>query len=79
MIQVECFMEKEQSIEIRINDLPERVPAGSSLESLIQLFDERDPDLIVELNGRFIYPRDYAKTVVKSGDEIELMNPDFGG
>ncbi|WP_419662076.1 MoaD/ThiS family protein [Desulfosarcina variabilis] len=39
----------------------------------------RDPDLIVELNGRFIYPRDYATTIVQSGDEIEFMNPDFGG
>jgi sulfur carrier protein ThiS len=33
----------------------------------------------VELNGRFIYPQDYATTTVKPGDEIELMNPDFGG
>ena len=72
-------MEKERPIEIRINDFPEQVPAGSSLEFIIQHFEERDPDLIVELNGRFIYPQDYANTIVKSGDEIELMNPDFGG
>ena len=72
-------MEKEQSVEIRINDLPEQVPPGSSLETLIQQFEERDPDLIVELNGRFIYPRDYAATIVKSGDELEFMNPNFGG
>lgn len=72
-------MEKEQSLTIRINDLPEQVPAGSNLETLIQQFDERDPDLIVELNGRFIYPRDYATTIVNAGDEIEFMNPNFGG
>jgi thiamine biosynthesis protein ThiS len=72
-------MGKKQSIEIRINDLPERVPEGSSLETLIKHFNERDPDLIVELNGRFIYPRDYAVTIVTAGDEIEFMNPNFGG
>ena len=72
-------MEKGQSVEIRINDLPETVQAGTSLQFLIEHFDERDPDLIVELNGRFIYPRDYATTLVKSGDEVEFMNPDFGG
>jgi thiamine biosynthesis protein ThiS len=72
-------MEKEQSITIRINDLPEQVPAGSNLETLIQQFDERDPDLIVELNGRFIYPGDYAAIIVNAGDEIEFMNPNFGG
>lgn len=72
-------MERKHAIKIRINDLPEQVPAGSSLETLIRQFDERDPDLIVELNGKFIYPRDYAATLVNEGDEIEFMNPNFGG
>lgn len=72
-------MEKKQQIAIRINDLPEQVPAGSNLETLIELFNERDSDLIVELNGRFIYSRDYATTVVSAGDEVEFLNPNFGG
>jgi thiamine biosynthesis protein ThiS len=72
-------MEKKQQIVIRINDLPEQVPVGSNLETLIQLFNERDSDLIVELNGRFIYSRDYATTIVSAGDEVEFLNPNFGG
>lgn len=72
-------MEQKQQIVIRINDLPEQVPAGSNLETLIHLFNERDSDLIVELNGRFIYSRDYATTIVSAGDEIEFLNPNFGG
>jgi len=72
-------MEKKQQIVIRINDLPEQVPAGSNLETLIELFNERDSDLIVELNGRFIYSRDYATTIVSAGDEVEFLNPNFGG
>ena len=70
---------KKEVIEIRVNDLPERVPVGSSLETLIHDLNERDPDLVVELNGRFIYPRNYATTIVGAGDEIEFMNPNFGG
>ncbi|MEJ2660007.1 MAG: MoaD/ThiS family protein [Desulfobacteraceae bacterium] len=38
-----------------------------------------DPDLIVELNGRFVYPRDYATTIVGAGDRLEFINPNFGG
>jgi thiamine biosynthesis protein ThiS len=66
-------------IEIYINDLLQKVPADSSLESLLQYLQEADPDLIVELNGKFVYPRDYAITIVSKGDQMELINPNFGG
>lgn len=72
-------MKKKQLIAIRINDFPHQVEAGSNLQSLIDQFEEKDPDLIVELNGRFIYPQDLATTVVSGGDEIEFLNPNFGG
>uniref|UniRef100_UPI00356A6BC3 sulfur carrier protein ThiS n=1 Tax=Desulfosarcina sp. TaxID=2027861 RepID=UPI00356A6BC3 len=66
-------------IEITINDVRERVAAHSTLETLIRDFGERDPDLIVELNGRFIYPRAYATTIAKQEDRLEFINPNFGG
>lgn len=72
-------MQKNDIIEIWLNDAPERVPARSSLKTLIRHFGEGDPDLIVELNGRFVYPRAYAATVVNKGDRLELINPNFGG
>ena len=72
-------MATDRSIEIIMNDLPQRVPAGSSLEDLIRDLGEADPDLIVELNGRFVYPRDYATTIVRKGDQLEFINPNFGG
>lgn len=72
-------MEKTHLIVITINDLPERVASGSSLETLIGKFGEADPDLIVELNGRFVYPRAYAATIVSDGDRLEFINPNFGG
>jgi thiamine biosynthesis protein ThiS len=72
-------MEKDLTIEITLNDVPERVRADSSLDTLIHHFREADPDLIVELNGRFVYPRTYASTVVRKGDRLEFINPNFGG
>jgi thiamine biosynthesis protein ThiS len=72
-------MEKDLTIEITLNDVPERVRADSSLDALIHHFREADPDLIVELNGRFVYPRTYASTVVRKGDRLEFINPNFGG
>jgi thiamine biosynthesis protein ThiS len=72
-------MSEDHAIEIMLNDMPQQVPANSSLEDLIREFEEADPDLIVELNGRFVYPRDYATTIVGQGDRLEFINPNFGG
>ena len=72
-------MEKNEFIEITINEVRERVKADSTLETLIRDFGEADPDLIVELNGRFIYPRAYASTIAKQEDRFEFINPNFGG
>jgi len=72
-------MDKNEGIEITINDVRERVMAGSTLETLIRDFGEADPDLIVELNGRFVYPRAYASTIAKQEDRLEFINPNFGG
>lgn len=72
-------MDTPRPIQIWVNDTPERVPSDSSLETLINRFEEGDPDLIVELNGRFVYPRSYAATTVEAGDRVEFINPNFGG
>jgi thiamine biosynthesis protein ThiS len=66
-------------IKIKLNDVIEEVAADSSLQALIRRFNEADPDLIVELNGRFVYPRAYAVTIVQHGDRLEFINPNFGG
>ena len=35
--------------------------------------------LIAEINRRFIHRRDYMTTVLKEGDQVELILPAFGG
>ena len=72
-------MKPSEFIEIILNDTRERIPAHSSLQNIIGHFKETDPDLIVELNGRFVYPRTYATTLLDEGDRLEFINPNFGG
>jgi thiamine biosynthesis protein ThiS len=66
-------------IEIIVNGLSEEVPETSTLASLIEFFHELDPDLIVEHNGRFIYPYQYETTRVSENDRVEFINPNLGG
>ena len=68
-----------RSIRIIVNGMGEDVPESATLASLIELFKEADPALIVEHNGRFVYPKEYATTTVAESDRVEFIHPDFGG
>jgi sulfur carrier protein len=68
-----------ENIQVVINGETERVPAGLSVTGLIRHFKENDGHLIVEHNGRFVYPRNYETTCVAEGDVLEFINPNFGG
>lgn len=70
-------MNKE--INIIVNGHEEKVPKDSFISFLISHFEEGDTDLIVEHNGRFVYPDKYSASVVSEGDRIEFINPNFGG
>lgn len=69
----------KREMEIIVNGVKEKVPGGSSIYDLIGHFQEKDAHMIVEHNGRFVYPQEYDVTVVTEGDTIEFINPDFGG
>ncbi|MDM8549833.1 MoaD/ThiS family protein [Desulfobacterales bacterium HSG2] len=64
---------------IIVNGFKEKVPVNSSISFLIAHFKEGDADLIVEHNGRFVYPDKYSAVVVSEGDSVEFINPNFGG
>jgi thiamine biosynthesis protein ThiS len=66
-------------IEVTINGFVESVDKSATLSRLIDRFQERDVHLIVEHNGRFVYPQEYDATVVAAGDTIEFINPNIGG
>ncbi|MBI9086715.1 MAG: MoaD/ThiS family protein [Desulfobacterales bacterium] len=70
---------ENETITIVVNGFEETVPAGVTLSGLVTRFKEGDGDLIVEHNGRFVYPKDYGATTVVAGDRVEFINPNFGG
>lgn len=67
------------TIEITFNGMKEAVREGMSIAELLVYMDERDRHVIVERNGKFVYPHEYQGTVLRPGDRIEFINPDFGG
>ncbi len=69
----------DSAIRIIVNGFPETVPDNIAISQLIDRFNEGDTDLIVEHNGRFIYPDFYMTTRVSPGDRVEFINPNFGG
>ncbi len=73
------FIAMSTTIRITVNGAPEDVPASATLADLIGLFNEIDPDLIVEHNGRFVFHQDYSVTQVAGGDRVEFIHPNFGG
>ena len=66
-------------MQIVVNGHGETVPEESTISSLVAIFREGDPHLIVEHNGRFVFPHLFAATVVAEGDRLEFINPAFGG
>jgi len=68
-----------REIEIILNGFSEKIPDGVTLSSLIVKHGDGDVHLIVEVNGRFVYPQRYGEMVIRKGDRVELINPNFGG
>jgi thiamine biosynthesis protein ThiS len=68
-----------EKIEVTINGFKENVTKGSSITQLILEYDEMESAMMVERNGRFVYPQDYDTIHPKAEDVLEFIHPDFGG
>jgi len=68
-----------EKIEVTLNGFKEKVIKGSSITELILEYDEMESAMMVEQNGRFVYPQDYDTTLPEAGDVLEFIHPDFGG
>jgi thiamine biosynthesis protein ThiS len=64
---------------VTINGFQESVPEKTSIAAVIETNQEYEIHMIVELNHRFIYPKDFESTFLKEGDVLELIHPAFGG
>ena len=50
-----------------------------SVQDLLDISQEDDPAVIVEINGRFIYRKDFLSTFINESDRVEFIHPSFGG
>ena len=66
-------------MQIMVNGFAEKIVPGTNLADLIVQLHEQESGLIVEVNGRFVYPKDYETYEVQAGDKIEMIHPAFGG
>ena len=72
-------MTATDTIRVIVNGMAETVPADATIAWLVTRFEDPDIDLIVEHNGRFVYPQRYADTTVAQDDRLEFIHPNFGG
>lgn len=67
-------------MRIIFNGFPEDLHGCEvTIRDLLDRTREDDPAVIVELNGRFVYRKNFATTKVKEGDRVEFIHPSFGG
>jgi thiamine biosynthesis protein ThiS len=65
-------------MRVLVNGFAEEFKSGTRISEIIDQFQAQDHSLIVEHNGRFVYPDDYTRKL-KDGDRVELIHPAFGG
>jgi thiamine biosynthesis protein ThiS len=68
-----------RTVRITVNGALEDVPEGATLDFLIERFRETDPGLVVEHNGRLVFPQQYAAIAVFEGDAVEFIHCGFSG
>jgi len=50
-----------------------------TVQDLLDRSEEDDPAVIVEINGRFVYRKDFKTLAINEGDRVEFIHPSFGG
>ena len=67
-------------MKIILNGFAEEVAGHEpTIQDLLDMTNEDDPAVIVEINGRFIYRRDFKEHRIHEGDRVEFIHPSFGG
>lgn len=67
-------------LQIKFNGFPENFDVTVlTVQDLLDVTKEDDPAVIVEINGRFIYRKDFNTVLINEGDRVEFIHPSFGG
>jgi sulfur carrier protein len=65
-------------MQILINQTPFEVAQGASVADALTRFDAKPP-FAVALNLEFVHRQQYAETLLKAGDRLEIVQPVAGG
>lgn len=66
-------------LKITVNDAPQTVPVGTTIEALLGLLGLQPRFLAVELNRRVIPRGEHRQTMLTDGDQIEIVTLVGGG
>ncbi len=69
----------EAEITIQVNGQAHPVSAGSSLSGLLLALGLGDTTVLVELNGKALFPREFPTTRLGAGDRLEVIRIAAGG
>ncbi len=69
----------ESKISVQVNGRSEELPAGMTVEELLQRLDLAGRPLAVEINGEVIPREVHGQRVIMSGDRIEIVTLVGGG
>ena len=67
------------TIEMVVNGEPLTMPAGQTVRELLSFLGVRPDRVAVELNRRIIHQRDWTKTEVELGAQVEIVEFVGGG
>jgi thiamine biosynthesis protein ThiS len=68
------------TLRFTLNGFPEEIDGCEpTIQDLLDRTQEDDPAVIVELNGSFVYRKDFDAVKVRDGDKVEFIHPSFGG
>jgi len=72
-------MSPVDTIELRLDDRPHRVPHGTTLGALVQQLGHAPRDVGTALNGRFVARAQRDTCELHPGDSVLLFQPIVGG
>ena len=67
------------TIETVVNGEPVAIPAGKTVKELLDLLGVRPDRVAVELNRSIVHQRDWGKTQVGQGAQVEIVEFVGGG
>lgn len=66
-------------IKITINGKKQELADGTTIESMLKLLKYKNEWMGVAVNMQFVAKELHSQTLIKDGDEIEVLSPMSGG